>query len=181
MANVQCKFDRVTRTPTGPYHDFVLLSYRDWPPHTYLSVVKACSAQRRGSEQNFEHLVHLSDEILAYFSDQLGWVETKLPWRNEPFSGLNWHGPTLIEGVGAEQFSGVIGGWRRLLELGPAQLLLKGPVGYQPRAKRRRAKLVFHRLVMDKATIVGALSRLEVMAMRVAAEPQKLYLLHLGI
>lgn len=181
MANFDCKTERVTRSPEGPYHGFVLLNYLDWPPHAYLDVVKACSAQRLGRENRFEHLVHLSDEVLACFSDQLSWIETKLPWRSEPYSGLNWYGPTLIEGVRVEQFLAVIGAWRRLLELGPDQLLLKGPVHYEPRKKRRPAKLVFHRLVVDKATIVASLSKIEAMAIRAAAEPQKLYLLHLGI
>lgn len=157
------------RPPTGPYHDFWLLSQNSRPNWDYKDLLGRKDAP-----------IHVPDDVLRYFHDCLQWVPTFNPSRSEGCYGLNYYGPTVITGDGARKLCGICGSLATLFQYGSERLVLTG--NWTTETNHGNDELergYYEKFLVDRDWLVGILSHLADLGYE--ASQGKHFILHLGV
>lgn len=148
-------------------HDFVLLDRvldGEWALNRFVHHPRA---------------IHLHDNLVRYMLDTLNWIPTHNPATNDPCSGLNLWGPTLIERNGAVVGEKVFRAWSRLLESGPSTLELTGSYLWLDEESKESGH--YERLQFSRDDIVPVLDTLAGYCAEVQMANGRLYIYHGGV
>lgn len=175
----------VVHPESGPYHEFVLLRYDDFPLSDWGIYSSKIHQARRSGTDGFQSLVKLSDDFLQHIYDYVLWIDAVNPAKMyEPVKGLCYYGPTAIMHEGASTARSVFGNWARLLNAAPDPSLLMGHVAIcesDSQGKCVPGTEVFQKTCYPKDVLVEQLFQLESFADQVCSSPKDYYIFHLGI
>jgi hypothetical protein len=120
--------------------------------------------------------VRVHDDLLHYLDDTLKWIDSYNPGRQQPQSGLNLHGVTVI--TAPESAAEIVEAWASLSSRSPKKLKLTGAYGW---TARRPDSGRHEHLRFDRDVVVRKVSRLAALCRQAAASRGEKYVLHLGI
>jgi hypothetical protein len=152
----------------GFNHDFLLLSNQE---HSYTDYLRWI---------NNPQAIQIHDDMVHYIQDTLNWIPCYNPARNMiQHKGLNLYGPTVIKSDGAIRAEKVFMAWIALFSNGPKEIQLTGC--HEWNEGENKAAGQYSVIKIDRDEIVKRFTALALIARKVAASKDNLFILHLGI